>query len=294
MKLLLIKKTKIIITIIAGLVLFSGAGVVTYTILRHYETDPSKTISSHKDDAQVSHIPKPNEVTSNEELSKLSVADKHAFCLDFPVEAAAPPIEPSLYQKMGIDAKRYESLAYFCYVNAMSEEFTRKDKSGENDEFYYSTTQKSKDMAKVATFDLYDTTYAPKNTQITKRVIATAPNDAPSIFIEYSTLVEGEYRLFISKQVIQVYVFDIREFTENDSNCGPVLMYRKSSLQMGGCTATDQKFLNTVIYEDSDASTVTIGHTRIKVKARNNAEALTILKSMKRTNVDQFDFFAKS
>ncbi len=280
MNLVLNKKAKITIGIMAGLLLFIGAGVGSYVVLRYYETASS-------------HVPKPNQVTDSGELAKLNTVDKHTFCLDFPT-TITPPVNPSLYQKMRIDKEHYMSFLSFCRINAMSEEFTRKDKSGENDVAYRSHVQELKKLAEAATFDLYNTTYEPDDVLITKRVIATAPNDAPSIFIEYSTKVDGEFRLFFSKQVIQVYVFDIREFTENDSNCGPVLMYRKSSLHLGSCIAIKDTFLGNPIYKDSDATTVTIGHTRIKVKARNDTEALTILKSMRRATVDQLDFFAKN
>src|SRR5687768_9561684 len=154
--------------VVIAIALFIGAMVGMYALLSYINPlrMPAAPSSSFDETTTVT-VPKPSEV-SGDELAKLSTAQRVAFCKEFPTKTTTP-IDSSNYLAMGITEEQYLSFVLFCRMATQSDDFLVKDKSGENDAKYRENAQKYKDLAAVATFDLYDTSYTAQDIQMTTR-----------------------------------------------------------------------------------------------------------------------------
>jgi hypothetical protein len=186
-------------------------------------------------------------------------------------------------------------------IKSLEAEYIRKDKSGENDRYYRRIAANDLATARTFTFDTYDISQKFGDLGLSERATDAVDGEAKNLLIAYSTQVNGGFSPYSSSEVIRIQEFDIRDFSGYTNQCGPTLMTIAYASQDNNiaCQATSSTFSGSTIYKDMRATypytyDVTVNNTRIIVKTRSQQEAFNVIQSMKKTPVDQLDFFIKN
>lgn len=281
------KKIIIVIAILAVLL----ASAISFFVFANKKPSNQK-VSPISGGSLVSNI------DSIDDLENLSEEDQRAFCTELLSYEAEGPEVKALHERVGLSGDLYENIYLGCSVGAQGDEYTEKDTSGENDEYYRRDAQEHKNIAKTLTFDLYDTTFATDDLMLSKRVALDIEGEAKNILMTYATLVNGGFNPYSSDELIEIRIFDIRDFHNLTVNCGPTLMRTEyvDQYNKDKCSRISKTFLGQPIYKSDERSyySVTVDNTRINVQARSEREALNVIAGMKKVSLAQLDFFIKN